>query len=426
MPRSLLLIPVLFAAACSSPGSNAQQPTGAAATPTPLPMPSGTPAPLPAGVPFTAIRVADFDSPFALAFLPDGAALVTEKAGQLQYWEVNQKAQAVTGVPKVAAGGQGGLLDVAPAPDFASSNTIYFTYSEPRANGSALALARAKLTRGKAMAPRLDNVEVLFRSGADGDGGQFGAVIAFAPDGKSLFLSSGERQRFTPAQDPNQAIGKILHLTLDGKPASDNPDAGKVGATSVQVIDPPEDTVAAKTAKGRPFAFDGPNPAPAAIWSSGHRNPYGLVFDASGNLWEHEMGPQGGDELNLIVKGRNYGWPNVSFGENYNNKPIPKPKAGDGYEMPKLYWVPSISPSGLIYYTGSEFPQWKGSLLMGAMSGQALLRIALDGTNARKADQWGLDMRIRDVAQGPDGSLWLLQDGAKGDGGWLMRVSPKK
>ncbi|WP_019369919.1 PQQ-dependent sugar dehydrogenase [Sphingomonas sp. HT-1] len=423
MPRSLLLIPALFAAACSSPGSNAQQ---ASATPTPAPVPSGTPTPLPAGAPFIATRVADFNEPFAIAFLPDGAALVTEKAGHLQLWQAGQATQEVTGVPKVAGGGQGGLLDVAPAPDFANSNAIYFTYSEPRANGSALALARARLTRGRAMAARLDNVEVLFRTGADGQGGQFGAVIAFAPDGKSLFLASGERQRFTPAQDPNQAIGKILHLTLDGKPAPDNPEAGKTGATTVQVFDPPRDTEAAKTANARPFAFDGPNPAPAAIWTSGHRNPYGMAFDAAGNLWEHEMGPQGGDELNLIVKGRNYGWPNVSFGENYNNTPIPKPKAGDGYEMPKLHWVPSISPAGMLYYTGSEFPQWKGSLLMGAMSGQALIRIALDGTTARKADQWDMGTRIRDVAQGPDGALWLLEDGARGAGGWLLRISPKK
>ncbi|MHA6718313.1 PQQ-dependent sugar dehydrogenase [Sphingomonas sp. RS6] len=425
MHRSPLLIALCLTAACSPQGSNARENDSQAAAAA-APAPKGEPAPVPAGLPFNVTRIADFDSPFAVTFLPDGAALITEKPGHLQLWQAGRETAEVTGVPKVATPGQGGLLDVALAPDFATSNMIYFTYSEPRANGSALALARARLTRGRAMAPRLDGVEVLFRSGSDGNGGQFGAVIAFAPDGKSLFLASGERQRFTPAQDPNQAIGKILHLTLDGKPAPDNPAAGKTGAQTVQVIDPPQDSEAAKTAKGRPFAFDGPNPAPAAIWSSGHRNPYGLVFDSAGNLWEHEMGPQGGDELNLIVKGANYGWPNVSFGENYNGTPIPKPAPGDGYEMPKLHWVPSVSPAGMVYYTGDQFPRWKGSLLMGAMSGQALIRIALDGTNPRKADQWDMGTRIRDVAQAPDGSVWLLEDGGRGAGGWLLRLSPKQ
>jgi len=424
MPRSALFAALLLTTACSPPSAQTGQAQASAGTP--APEPTGTPAPVPQGLPFNVTRIADFDSPFGLAFLPDGSALITEKAGHLQLWQTDQKVVEVTGVPKVVTPNQGGLLDVAIAPDFASSNTIYLTYSEPRPTGSALAMARATLTRGRAMAPRLDNVQVLFRSGSDGDGGQFGAVIAFAPDGKSLFLSSGERQRFTPAQDPDQGVGKILHLTLDGKPFPGNPNPDKTGAETVKVTDPPKDTLAAATAPTRDFTFEGPNLTPAETWSLGHRNPYGLVFDAAGNLWEHEMGPQGGDELNLILPGKNYGWPNVSFGENYDDKPIPKPKAGDGYEMPKLYWVPSVSPAGLIYYSGDQFPQWKGSLLMGAMSGQALIRIALNGTTATKADQWNMGMRIRDVAQAPDGSVWLLEDGGRGAAGWLMRLSPKK
>ncbi|WP_213982545.1 PQQ-dependent sugar dehydrogenase [Sphingomonas sp. dw_22] len=424
MSRSVLPVALLLVTACSPQDAKSGQ--SQAATTTPIPVPTGTPAPVPEGLPFNVTRIADFDSPFGLAFLADGSALITEKSGHLQLWQTDQKVVEVSGVPKVATPGQGGLLDVAIAPDFATSSLIYFTYSEPRPTGSALAMARARLSRGHGAPPRLDNVEVLFRAGSDGDGGQFGAVIAFAPDGKSLFLSSGERQRFTPAQDPGQAIGKILHLTLDGKPFPGNPDAGKTGPATVKVTDPPKDTVVAKTAPTRDFTFQGPNPAPASTWSLGHRNPYGLAFDPSGNLWEIEMGPQGGDEVNLILPGKNYGWPNASFGENYDDVPIPDPKPGDGYEPPKLYWKPSISPAGLIYYSGDQFPEWKGSLFLGAMSGQALIRVKLDGTSATKADQWDMQMRIRDVAQGPDGSIWLLQDGPRGESGWLMRLSPKK
>ena len=268
-------------------------------------------------------------------------------------------------------------------------------------------------------APSLTGLQVLWRSGSDGDGGQFGAIIAFAPDGQSLFLSSGERQRFTPAQDPNQALGKILHLTLDGKPAPGNPWPGKIGVATAAIIDPPKNTGAAATAPSHPGAAD--LLTPAETWSTGHRNPYGLAFAPDGRLWEHEMGPRGGDEVNLILPGKNYGWPNVSNGSNYDGTDIPDHKPGDGYEPPKVFWNPSISPSGLIVYTGTEFPQWKGSILMGAMSGEGLIRIALNGDSATKADQWKLGMRIRDVAQAPDGTIWLLQDG---DGAKLMKLVP--
>ncbi len=368
--------------------------------------------------PFTLTNVAQFEEPFALAFLPDGTALVTEKAGHLQMLPKGARAAVeVAGVPDVAAGGQGGLLDVAPAPDFATSHAIYLTYSEPRPGGSGLAMARATLMT--TATPALTGLQVLWRSGSDGKGGQFGAVIAFAPDGQSLFLSSGERQRFTPAQDPNQALGKIIHLTLDGKPAPGNPWAGKTGTGTAAIIDPPKNTGSAAGAPSHPGAADAL--APAETWSTGHRNPYGLAFAPDGRLWEHEMGPKGGDEVNLILPGRNYGWPNASNGSNYDGTDIPDHKPGDGYEPPKVFWNPSISPSGMIVYTGSEFPQWKGSILMGAMSGEALIRIALNGDSATKADQWKLDMRVRDVAQAPDGTVWLLQDG---DGAKLMKLVP--
>jgi glucose/arabinose dehydrogenase len=395
-------------AACNGGGVSAQQ--------TATPAASGD-------MPFNTTQVADFDTPWAMAFLPDGRMLVTEKAGKILLVSSDGARQQTIATVDVAFQGQGGLLDVVPAPDFARSHLVYYTYAEPRPEGSSLAMARATFVDGAT--PALTNPQVLWRAGADGKGGQFGAIIAFAPDGKSLFLTSGERQRFTPAQDPNQALGKILHLTLDGKPAAGNPWPGKTGTPSVTVTDPPKNTEIARTAPTRTQAVEGTNLVPAETWSLGHRNPYGLVFDAGGRLWENEMGPKGGDEINLIARGRNYGWPNVSNGNNYDGTPIPDHAPGDGYEAPKVFWNPSISPGGMIYYSGSLFPAWKGSLLVGALSGRGLIRVALNGDKASKAEQWDLNMRIRDVVQGPDGAVWLLEDAGKTNGR-LFKLTPKR
>jgi len=245
--------------------------------------------------------------------------------------------------------------------------------------------------------------------------------FTFAPDGKSLFLTSGERQRFTPAQDPNQALGKILHLTLDGKPAPGNPWAGKVGTPTITVTDPPRDTEAAKNAPGRKFRWPGPNLTPAETWSTGHRNPYGLAFDAKGQLWETEMGPRGGDELNLILPGANYGWPLVSEGKNYDGVPIPQHSAYGELEQPKLTWVPSVSPTSLMIYSGKLFPQWKGSGFIGALSGQALIRVTFSGIAAHKLGIVNMGHRIRWVGEGPDGAIYLLEDG---DGARLLKLTP--
>lgn len=373
--------------------------------------------------PFTITPVASFDNPWAMAFLPGSTnALVTEKPGHI--WLVDTRTgtkKPIAGAPRVVANGQGGLLDIALSPTFASDKQVYLTYSELSANGgSGLALARAKFVPD-AVGGYLDGRTVLWHDPAGGQGGQFGAIIAFAPDGKSLFLSSGERQRFTPAQDPSQPIGKILHLTLDGKPAPGNPMAGKIGAATVTIINPPEDTQAAKHAAGRSLKWPGPNLTPAETWSSGHRNPYGLTFDAQGRLWETEMGPRGGDELNLILPGRNYGWPLVSEGQNYNGVPIPKPSTRPDLERAKLFWVPSVSPTTLLIYSGNMFPQWKGSGLIGSLSGESLIRVTFNGDSAEKADRWNLGKRIRWVGQGPDGAIYLLEDG--GSGG-LYRLTP--
>lgn len=371
---------------------------------------------------FVATPVATFDSPWAMDFLPaSNLAIVTEKPGRI--WLVDLKTgrkQSVAGAPHVLVSDQGGLLDVKLSPTFAADNLVYLTYAEPSANGgSGLALARAQLVRGASA--RLEGLSVLWHDPAGGEGGQFGAIIAFAPDGKSLFLSSGERQRFTPAEDPNQPLGKILHLTLDGRPAPGNPFAGRMGAPVVTITDPPRDTEAATSAGGRQFRWPGPNLTPSETWSWGHRNPYGLAFDAQGRLWETEMGPRGGDELNLILRGKNYGWPLVSEGRNYDGKPIPPHSSRPDIEPPKLYWVPSISPTRLMIYDGKLFPQWKGSGFIGALSGQALIRVTFSGDNAQKADRWDMGHRIRWVGEGPDGAIYLLEDE---DGARLMRLTP--
>lgn len=344
--------------------------------------------------PFAVAEIGRFEAPFAMAFLPDGRLLVTEKAGRLMLRRVDGGAVAVGGVPSVAQGGQGGLLDVAIAPDFAKSRAVYLSYAEPRPNGgSSLALARGTL-EDAGTTPTLRDVAVLWRAGSDGPGGQYGATIAFAPDGKSLFLTSGERQRFSPAQDPQQALGKILRLTLDGKAWPGNPMYAKGGVQ-------------------------------AMTWTSGHRNPYGLVFTVDGRLWEEEMGPKGGDELNLIEPGRNYGWPIVSNGDNYSGKPIPDHPSRPDFAAPVLWWNPSISPGGMIAYSGAMFPQYRGSLFIAALSDESLIRVAVDGARATAKDQWDMGTRIRDVAQAPDGAIWLLEDGGKGAGGRLLRLTAK-
>jgi hypothetical protein len=239
-------------------------------------------------------------------------------------------------------------------------------------------------------------------------------------------LKYGRRlQRMTPAQDPDQPLGKILRLTLDGKPAPGNPMAGKTGAASVPVIDPPKDTEAAKTAPVvKTYTFPGPNLTPAETWSSGHRTPYGLAFAPDGRLWEVEHGPWGGDELNLIEPTKNYGWPLVSYAKNYDGVPIASPDTRSDLTKPVIYWTPIIAPGNLIFYNGAMFPQWKGSALISGLASQALFRITFDGKGgAQPAERWVVDHRIRDVEVAPDGALWMIEDAKPGG---LFRVTPKE
>jgi glucose/arabinose dehydrogenase len=399
---------LLLLAACGSSGSTTAQTTTSSTSP------------------FTITPVATFDNPWALAFIPGRPfALVTEKPGRIWWVDVTTGRKiSVRGVPRVVNGGQGGLLDIVVGPSFAKDGAVYLTYSEPSSNGgSSLALARGRIVQTED-GVTLNDVQVIWRDPAGGQGGQFGAIVVFAPDGKSLFLTSGERQRFTPAQDPSQPIGKILHLTLDGKPAPGNPWAGRTGAATVVVIDPPQDTEAARHAGGRQFPWPGPNLTPAETWTLGHRNPYGLAFAPDGRLWETEMGPRGGDELNLVERGKNYGWPVVSEGMNYDRVPIPPHATHREFAPPKLFWVPSISPTSLLIYTGNLFPEWKGSGLIGTMTGSGLIRVTFNGDRAQKAEQWDMPRnRIRFVGQGPEGAVYLLEDG---DGGRLLQLTPAR
>jgi glucose/arabinose dehydrogenase len=366
-------------------------------------------------LPFNMVKVTSLDLPWKIAFLPDGRMLITEKVGGLQLVTQQGAKTPVTGVPAVLWKGQGGMLGVYLSPYYAKDHNIYLTYSEPGDGGSSLALARAKLNIGSGSAS-LEGLKVIWRDGERGNGGQFGAEVAFSPDSKYLFLSVGERQRMTPAQDPNQPLGKILRLTLDGKPAPGNPMAGKLGTPTVPIIDPPENTEAAKTAPViRTYTFPGPNLTPSETWATGIRTPYGLAFAPDGRLWELEHGPRGGDELNLIEPGKNYGWPLVSYGHNYDGVPIPDPDTRPDLAKPVIYWVPVIAPGNLVFYKGAMFPQWDGSALASGLASQSLTLIKFDGKGgATAAERWDLGFRVRDVEVAPDGALWIIEDAKPG------------
>jgi aldose sugar dehydrogenase len=374
-----------------------------------------------ASLPFTMTTVATFKLPWRLAFLPDGRMLITEKPGPV--WLVSQLGEKiqVENTPAVYFQGQNGMHGVFLSPHYDTDRSIYLTYAEPGDYGGGLALARARLSVTAASvtptSAKLENFEVLWRQMPKGKGGQEGAQVAFSPDGEYLFLTVGDRQRMTPAQDPDQPEGKILRLTLDGKPAPGNPNFGKVGAGTIPLINPPHDTEAAKTAKVvSTYTFPSPNLTPAETWASGVRTPYGLAFSPTGELWEVEHGPFGGDELNLIEPGKNYGWPLVSYGKNYNGVPIPHPDTRPDLAKPVLYWVPVIAPGNLMFYHGTQtFPQWNGSGFVSGLASTALVRIIFDGHGgAKTAERWKIGKRIRDVEEGPDGSLWMLEDATSG------------
>ena len=377
-----------------------------------------------AELPFKMEKVATLSLPWRIAFLPDSRMLITQKTGGIVLMTPQGQSTPVANVPPVLYKGQGGQLGVFLSPHYAKDHFVYLTYSEPgEPGGSSLALARAKLALNGNTAS-LEGLKVIWRDGARGDGGQFGAQIAFSPDGKYLFLTVGDRQRMTPAQDPNSPLGKILRLTLDGKPAPGNPMAGKKGSQTIPIIDPPKNTEVAKTAPVlRQYTFPGANLTPSETWSSGHRTPYGLAFGPDGRLWELEHGPRGGDELNLIEPGKNYGWPLVSYSTNYDTTPIPSPDTRSDLTKPVIYWTPVIAPGNLMFYKGKMFPQWDGSALLTGLATMSVNRITFDGKGgAKPAERWDIGHRGRDIEEAPDGSLWLLEDSKEGG---VYHITPK-
>jgi len=382
------LFAAMIVAACSAGTTSNAAPADSAS----LDASGAQPATPLADAPFAVREIARFDEPWAMTFLPRGRqALITERSGKLKLWQEDGPTLDVAGVPAVAYGGQGGLGDVILAPDFATSRTIYLSWAEPGDGGTAGAVVgRAKLVQGAA--PRLEGLQIIWKQDPKVTGrGHYSHRLAFSPDGQYLFIGSGERQKFDPAQDMKANLGKIVRLNPDGSVPADNPFAAQGGVA-------------------------------AQIWSLGHRNILGLAFDGSGRLWQQEMGPKGGDEVNLVEAKANYGYPIVSNGDHYDGRDIPDHPTRPEFAAPKLWWNPSVSPAGLVWYGGDLYPGWKNSLLMGALSGQGLIRMQVDGDTLRKSDRWDFGARIREVEVRDDGSVWLLTDG---EGGKLLRLVPK-
>ncbi|XSG81042.1 MAG: PQQ-dependent sugar dehydrogenase [Methyloligella sp. ZOD6] len=328
--------------------------------------------------PISVETIAELDSPWGFAFLPGGEILVTEKGGTLrQVSKDGTVSDPIEGVPEVWANGQGGLLDVALDPDFEENKLVYLTYSEPGEDGKAgTAAARGTLADGK-----LEDVEVIFRQKPKVEGpNHFGSRLVFAPDGK-LFITLGERFKFDPAQDLKSHLGKIVRINPDGSVPEDNP-------------------------------FVGDDEALPEIWSYGHRNVQGAdIKPDTGELWNVEFGPMGGDEINKPEAGKNYGWPVVSWGDNYDGSEIPDPPTHPEFVDAVKHWTPVISPSGMTFYTGEEFPEWDGNALLSGLSSTSITRLAFDGDEIADEERLDMGARIRDVGQGPGGAIWAITDG---------------
>ncbi len=393
MTKRPMTFALLFPAALAS-ASCGMQATGDS------PDANSTPSPANSGAaPFQITPHGSFAEPWAAAFAPGtNVIFITEKAGTMKFVDIpSGRVGSVTGLPTVDYGGQGGLGDVAFLPGESAATltprTIYLSWVEAGSGDTrGAAVGRGTLVCEAADACRIDALKVIWQQSPKVTGrGHFSHRIAFAPDGKSMFVSSGDRQKGDPAQDPRVALGKIVHLNLDGTPA-----AGSALKDSKAAL--PE------------------------IYSMGHRNVLGLQFDAQGRLWALEHGPKGGDELNLVENGKNYGWPVVSNGDDYDGTPIPRHSTRPDFAAPTISWNPVIAPGGFTFYSGKLWPEWKGNAIIGAMKPTALVRVAIEGMQATEVARYPFDKRIREVIEGPDGALWLLED--KG-GGRLLELRPR-
>lgn len=387
--RSIILaaLPSLLLAGCNGTGEGMAGANGAVGM---------AAAPSAGGTPFVVTPVAKYEQPWAMTFLPNGDFLVTEKQGRLRYERAGAARGSggsivVQGVPAVDYGGQAGLGDVILHPDFRTNRMVYLSWSEGGPGDTrGAAVGRGRLVQEGDTA-RLEGFQVIWRQQPKVTGrGHLGHRLAFGPDGK-LYITNGEREKFAPAQDPNQTLGKIVRLNADGSVPKDNPWASRGGVT-------------------------------AQLWTMGHRNPLGIAFDAQGRFWQHEMGPKNGDEFNLIERGKNYGYPIVSNGSHYDGRDIPDHPTRPEFAAPKITWN-GVSPASLIIYSGRMFPQWRGDAFLGGLSGKTLIRVDLDGANAREGERWDMGQRIREVEEGPDGAIYLLEDERGGTGGRLLRLS---
>lgn len=352
-------------------------------------------------LPFNVEPVAEFHEPWAMAFLPDGRLLVTEKSGQLRV--VGQDGTsfgAVRGLPDVNYGGQGGFGDVALHPDFANNGLLYVSYVESGVGGTrGAAVARGVLTLSERGGGTLSDVDVIWRQYPKVVGyGHYGHRLLFDADGY-LWITSGDRQKFTPAQDMQSTIGKIVRLHDDGSVPDDNP-----------FVDYFSDD-----------AFVDDEGVYPEIWSLGHRNPLGIASDLDGQIWAIEMGPAGGDELNRIERGGNYGYPIVSNGKHYDGREIPDHDTRPEFIKPADWWTPTISPGDLMVYSGDKFSAWHGNLLAAGLSSRAIIRIEIDGDGASEVERFEMGERMRSVVQGPEGYLWALENNT----GRLLKLTPK-
>ena len=385
------LSPMALLASCGNAAS------GDSAQTQSTPMPSETIS-VSSGQDLNAQDYGTFDEPWAAEFAPGTDTLfITERGGTIKFVDTANGTQGtVTGAPEVDYGGQGGLGDIAFLPSESSSSldrpTIYLSWAEAgEGDTRGAVVGRGTLECAQTNACAIEGLEVIWRQAPKVTGrGHYSHRLAFSPDERYLFVASGDRQKMQPAQDTSNNLGSIVRLNLDGSTAAGNPLAGEGGIS-------------------------------AQLWSWGHRNILGLQFDGQGRLWDLEHGPAGGDELNLVQSGGNYGWPEVSGGDHYDGKPIPRNSTRDDFIKPAVNWTPVIAPGDFIFYSGDQFAGWKGAAVIAAMKPSALVVVTIDGESARETQRIPFEKRLREIVQGPDGAIWVLEDK---EGGRLLKLTP--